>query len=172
MATTMRLGLDEYLKTSYQPDREYIDGGLKERHAGKWEHARLQALLTIWFGQNESRWGVMVSTEQRTRVTESRVRIPDLVIVPAGPQLDVLEAPPLLVVEILSPDDTYSDTQKRARDYLEMGVETVWIIDPETRSGRICIGKDWLERDRLEVPNTAIHVELAEMFCFLDKSRP
>jgi len=29
---------------------------------------------------------------------------------------------PLLVIEILSPDDTYSDTQERAQDYRAMGV--------------------------------------------------
>ena len=45
MATSTRLSLSEYMKTSYRPDREYVDGELLERNVGKWEHARLQALL-------------------------------------------------------------------------------------------------------------------------------
>jgi Uma2 family endonuclease len=77
---------------------------------------------------------------------------------------DILLDPPLLVIEILSPDDTYSDLQERCQDYRAMGVETVWIIDPKTRSGRMCIGLQWLEAERLEVPGTPIHVVLADLF--------
>ncbi len=172
MAAQTQIGIDEYLATSYRPDREYIEGELQERHVGKWEHARMQWLLVAWFAQREVEWAVMGSTEQRTRVAESRVRIPDLVIVAAGRQPDVLEQPPLLVVEILSPDDTYSDTQKRASDYRTMGVETVWIIDPATRSGRMCRQDSWIEQERLTVPGTPIYVELSELFRFLDQPLP
>ena len=172
MATQTRLSMEQYLATSYRPDREYLDGELKERNVGKWEHARLQWLLAAWFAQHERVWGILGSTEQRTLVTDSRVRIPDLVIVAAGPQPDVLTAPPLLVVEILSPDDSYSDTQQRARDYRQMGVETVWIIDPTTRTGRMCVGENWLERDHLEVPGSPIYADLSELFQFLDQPRP
>ena len=45
MATSTSLSLSEYMKTSYRPDREFVDGELRERNVGKWEHARLQALL-------------------------------------------------------------------------------------------------------------------------------
>ena len=86
------------METSYRPDREYVDGEIRERNVGKFEQARVQAL-------------------------PSRVRIPDLAVVLAGPQPDVLTDPPLLVVEILSPADTYSDTQERAQDYRDMGVQ-------------------------------------------------
>jgi Uma2 family endonuclease len=36
MATTMRIPLSEYLETSYRPDREYVDGEIRERNVGKW----------------------------------------------------------------------------------------------------------------------------------------
>ena len=45
MATQVRISLQEYLDTPYRPDREYIDGEVRERNVGKWEHARLQLLL-------------------------------------------------------------------------------------------------------------------------------
>jgi Uma2 family endonuclease len=164
MAAQTQLSLAEYLQTSYRPDREYVDGEVKERNVGKWEHARLQAMVAAWFFQHEEEWGVLVSTEQRTRVAAARVRIPDLVVVAAALQPAVLAEPPLLVIEILSPDDTYSDMEERARDYQQMGVQTVWIIDPSTRSGRMCIGADWLAAERLEVPGTPIFVELTPLF--------
>jgi Uma2 family endonuclease len=172
MATQVRISLQEYLETPYRPDREYVDGEVRERNVGKWEHARLQWLLAAWFASHESQWGVMGSTEQRTRVAPSRVRVPDLVIVNAGPQPDVIQTPPILVVEILSPDDTYSDLEERVADYRNMGVAAIWAIDPRTRSGRMCIGDDWKSARRLEVPGTQIFVELDELFSWLDRPRP
>ena len=112
----------------------------------------------------ESLWGVVGSTEQRLQVSASRIRVPDLVVLRPGPQPDVLQSPPLLVVETLSPDDSYSDTQERAQDYLTMGVATVWIVDPKTRSGRMCRGADWIANDRLKVPGTPPHVDLPEIY--------
>jgi len=172
MATPTQVSIEEYLNTSYRPDREYVDGEVRERNVGKWEHARIQWLLAGWFLQHEAEWGVMGSAEQRTRISSARVRVPDLIVVVAGPQPDVIVAPPLLVVEILSPDDTYSETEDRSRDYMNMGVETVWLIDPKTRTGRMCVSNSWTSASRLEVPGTPIYVELADLFSFLDKPKP
>ena len=171
MATSTQISLSEYLETSYQPDREYIDGELRERNVGKWEHGRLQAVLAAWFGDHEREWGIPVSTGQRSKVAPNRVRIPDLVLVANAPQPEVLTDPPVLVVEILSADDSYSDTQERAWDYRGMGVETIWIIDPKTRSGRMCVGADWVEADRLAVAGTPIFVELGAIFSQIQPER-
>jgi Uma2 family endonuclease len=170
MATTTLIPLDQYLSTSYRPDREYIDGDVVERNMGKWEHARIQALLTGWFYGHEQEWRIQTATEWRTQVSGSRVRIPDVILVRRGSQPEVLTDPPLLVIEILSPDDTYSDTQKRASDYQGMGVQTIWIIDPATRTARVCSGRSWLEATRLEVAGTPIYVELNTLFSALDAS--
>ena len=164
MAAILLIPLDEYLGASFRPDREYVDGEIRERNVGKWEHARLQLVLGAWFFMHEKQWGITSSTEQRVRVSESRVRVPDVVVLTAGAQPDVLTDPPLLVIEILSPDDSYSDTQERAQDYRAMGVETVWIIDPKTRTGRMCSGREWVEAERLEVKGTALYVNLPEIF--------
>jgi Uma2 family endonuclease len=164
MATVSYIPLHEYLGLCYRPDREYVDGEIRERNVGKWEHARVQWLLALWFGSHEKAWGITGSTEQRVQVAQNRVRVPDLVVLTAGAQPDVLIEPPLLVIEILSPDDSYSDTQERAADYRAMGVEMVWIIDPKTRSGRMCSGADWVESSRLEVKGTPLYVNLPEIF--------
>jgi Uma2 family endonuclease len=164
MATALHIPLNEYLGIIYRPDREYVDGEIRERNVGKWEHARLQLVLGAWFFMHEKQWGITSSTEQRVQVSESRVRVPDVVVLTAGAQPDVLTEPPLLVIEILSPEDSYSDTQDRAQDYRAMGVETVWIIDPKTRSGRMCSGTEWVEASRLEVKGTPLYVNLPEIF--------
>jgi len=135
---------------------------------GKWEHARVQWLLAAWFSNHEKEWGITGSTEQRVQVSHNAVRVPDLVVLKVGPQPDVLIDPPLLIIEILSPDDSYSDTQERAQDYRAMGVETVWIIDPKTRTGRMCSGTEWTEARRLIVVGTPLYVELDTLFSQID----
>jgi Uma2 family endonuclease len=172
MATTIQVAITDYLKTTYRPDRECIDGAMRERRVRKWEHARLQALLVMWFGRHEEEWSVQIATEWRTRVSPTRIRVPDLVAVLREPQPDVLTLPPLLVVEILSPDDSYADLQDRCQDYRVMGVPTVWIIDPTTRSARMCSGDNWMETRRLTAPNPQapgieMYVNLDELFAGL-----
>jgi Uma2 family endonuclease len=164
MATISHIPLQEYLETSYRPDREYVDGEIRERNVGKTEHARVQALLAAWFANHEQEWGIEVGTEWRVQVSQSRVRVPDLAVVFAGPQPDVLADPPLLIIEVLSPDDTYSDTQERAKDYSDMGVKTIWIVDPRTRTGRMCSGAQWVESARLRVNGTRLYVNLPDIF--------
>src|SRR5258708_27611471 len=106
MASAIPISVSEYLQTSYRPDREYVDGEVRERNVGKYEHARIQALLAMWFGRNDDLWSAMVVNEQRVRVSASRIRIPDVALIHTGPHPDVLTDPPILVVELLSPDDT------------------------------------------------------------------
>ncbi len=171
MASATQLSVSEYLDTPYRPDREYIDGELRERNVGKWDHSRVQALLAMWFGNREIEWGILAATEQRVRVSPTRVRIPDLIVVREEEQPDVTVEAPLLVVEILSPEDSYSDTQERAEDYFAMGVSTVWIIDPKTRTGRMCDSRAWISSLRLEVADSPIYADLSEIFANLDRSR-
>jgi len=42
MASATQIPVLEYLQNSYRPDREYVDGEVRERNAAQWEHARLQ----------------------------------------------------------------------------------------------------------------------------------
>ena len=168
MTTAAQTPMAEYLETSYRPDCEFVDGEIRQRNVGEWEHARMLSLLAGWCGKNEARWNILGASGVRLRVSASRVRIPDLVLLRSGPQPDVLFEAPLLIIEILSPDDTYTDLQERCRDYNNLGVKTVWIVDPKTRSGRMCLGAEWKETARLEVPGTPIFVELADLFLRLD----
>ncbi len=103
-------------------------------------------------------------TEQRIQVSPLIVRTPDLSVVTAGPQPDVFTDPPRLVIEILSPGDSCWDTEERAVDYRRMGIGTVWIVNPKTRSGRMCIGDTWRQASRLEVSGTPVHVDLDAIF--------
>ncbi len=172
MAATTQIALSEYLQTTYRPDQEYIDGELQERNLGKTDHARGLALLAIWFGAHEEEWQVVVTTEQRVKVAGDRVRIPDVTLVrPGALSEDVLSAPPLCVIEILSPEDTYSRTWEKAQDYRKMGVENIWLIDPGTRSGQASTASGWQDTLEFEIAGTPVRLSLADIFSKLDRSR-
>jgi Uma2 family endonuclease len=172
MASTTQITLSEYLQTSYEPDCEFVDGELQERNAGKTDHARVQALLAAWFIAHEADWDVLVTTEQRIQVAARRVRISDVTLVrPGALNEDVLTAPPLCVIEILSPDDRYSRTSERAQDYRRMGVENIWLIDPSTRSGQASTAEGWRDTMEFSIPSSPICLSLVDIFSRLDRSR-
>jgi Uma2 family endonuclease len=40
----------------------------------------------------------------------------------------MLVEPPLIVIEILWPDHSYTETELRAQDYRRMGIRNIWLI--------------------------------------------
>jgi Uma2 family endonuclease len=169
VATTSQLTLEAYLATVPKPDVEYIDGELKERPVVSSAHGLLQTIIGAWFFVHQNDWKVRAGVEVRTRVSASRVRLPDVVADRAYKWPAVLTKPPLIVIEILSADDSYAETQRLAHDYQKMGIENIWIIDPETRTGRACIANAWLETLRFQVNGTEIHLELDWLFKEMDR---
>ena len=45
-----------------------------------------------------------------------------------------LDVAPELIVEILSPDDRWSDLTQKLREYFAIGVRLVWVADPSART--------------------------------------
>ena len=45
-----------------------------------------------------------------------------------------LEVPPELVVEIISPSNPRKEIDEKIKEYLNIGVKWVWLIDPKNRS--------------------------------------
>ncbi len=176
MATPTLVSLEEYLRTDYRPDVEYIDGELRPKHRNledypvvMWAHVRLQSLLCSWFDQHEDEWGIIGGPDARTQVAEGRVRLPDIVMIPSGDSPEVLVDAPLLVIEIVSPSNTYHEIHERMRDYAAMGVPNLWIIDPQMRVARERRGDAWVDVARLTVPNSPIYVDVTALFKRLDR---
>ncbi len=70
MGVDSLLPVEEYLNTSYSPDKEYREGELVERNVGEKVHARLPALLAAYLQRREKQWNIEVYTELRVRVRE------------------------------------------------------------------------------------------------------
>lgn len=138
MATsTTSVSVEEYLRTTYRPDMDYVDGDLVERHVGEHKHSRLQSLVVLELGPREHERKFRVLTEQRLLVwgKKHRYRIPDVCVMALPYRSEpVLATPPHLVIEIVSPDDETADLLARVADYLRFGVPHIWIPDPYKRT--------------------------------------
>ena len=131
------VSVEEYLNTTYRPDRDYVEGVLLERNVGERDHSWMQALLVGAFLTRRGAWSVMPLPEQRVQIKPDRFRIPDVCIVRSDETDQIIRRPPILCVEILSKNDTVDAMEEKVSDYLEFGVPTVWVIDPRTRRGFI-----------------------------------
>ena len=133
---------------------------------GKRRHSRTQMRLGAWLFERETQHGHQVLTEQRVQVSHSRVRIPDICLVPKDDDEEVTQHPPALWIEILSPDDRWPRTHNKLRDVLDFGVPTIWIIDPysneawtATQDGQVTKVEDGILRCanlNLEMPLTEV----------------
>jgi Uma2 family endonuclease len=167
MPVATQVSVDEYLHTSYDPDRDYIDGEVVERLVGEFEHSRSQSMSAALLVGQEKKWGTLALTEQRVQVTPTRYRIPDVcVLAPGAPRERIIRHPPLLCIEILSKEDTMSDIMERVEEYLGMGVPYVWVIDPWRHRGYCYTSSGMAEAKDgvLRTSNPDLEVPLAALF--------
>ena len=163
----------EYLRTSWSPDREYIDGHIEERNLGEKEHSLIQRYLTFLFMLKRDEWGIEVYPELRTQTQARRFRVPDVLLMRKSDQFErYVTTPPLIAIEILSPEDTLTAMRAKAAEYREFGVENIWIIDPEPRIAYRYSGTalEEVHSGELTVPETPIRVVLGELFAELNRA--
>jgi Uma2 family endonuclease len=165
------LSIEEYLRTSYRPDADYVNGEIEERNLGEYEHARLQYLLAAYFVTREKLWAIKGVVEQRIRINSSRVRVADFAILRAdAPREKVTETPPLICIEIMSPEDRLSRAEQVLADYFAMGVANIWLIDPLRRAAFTFTANGLQKSDALELTTQdgQIRLSVGELFENLD----
>ena len=134
MSSATLVSVQEYLATSFRPDRDYVDGELQERNLGEEPHSLTQISLAAFLFNRRAQWRIRVLTEQRVQVSPTRFRVPDVCVLPASaPHDPIVQQAPFLCVEILSPEDRVLRLNDRISDYFQMGVRYVWLLDPLKR---------------------------------------
>jgi Uma2 family endonuclease len=164
--------VEEYLRTSWHPDRELVDGRIDERNLGEKEHSILQAYLTYLFMSKRAEWKIEVFPELRTQTRATNFRVPDVLVTHSKDKFQrYITRPPFIAIEILSPEDTMTAMRKKAEEYRFFGVDNIWIIDPDKR-GAYRYAEAGLEEVRageLMASGTPIRIDLSEMFAELDR---
>jgi len=166
MSTATLVSVDEYLRTTYEPDCDYVEGVLEERNVGTIDHSLTEVWIIGWLIKNwEGRLQGLV--ECRLKVAADRYRIPDVSVVRFPVQRQqVLTSPPYICIEVLSPDDTWGRLQERLDDYLSLGVPNIWVIDPTRRRGYRVTREGYLEAldGILRTSDGEVALPLADLF--------
>jgi len=171
MVSTTLIPVSEYLRTTYEPDCDYVDGELQERNLGERPHSFLQLILAAMFHANRRAWNIVAGTEVRVQVGAHRFRVPDVAVMRRSDPADsIVQTAPMICIEVLSPEDRLQRMQERIDDFARMGVEHIWLIDPFSRHAWIATadGSHARVTEAFSVPGTPIRISLAEVFAELD----
>ena len=171
MATAVTTPIEAYLAKTWRPDREYVDGEVRERNLGEFDHANLQTVLASWLSNRRRKWNVRVVVEQRVQVSATRFRIPDVSVLSASePREQIITHPPLICIEVLSKDDSLRSMRERVADYLAFGVPNIWLFEPEGREVWVCTADAMTKvtGSVLTAAGTEIAIPLDEIWADLD----
>jgi len=143
--TTTQLSIQYFLDLPESNERyELVDGQLKPKMSPKYKHSTLQLRLLMalnqWceqlgHGRVRPEWDVVLRRQE-----EDWVPIPDLTYVSyerlpeEWDEDEPCPVPPELVIEIISPGQTFSELTQKATDYLRAGVDRLWVVEPKAQS--------------------------------------
>lgn len=132
-------------------DRELVRGELREEPMTKrnpWHseaEANLTAMLVAWLRSQPKPRGKIYCGEAGFRLRrdpDTTVGI-DVAYVSAelaektSRDARIIDGPPALAIEILSPSDRHERIVEKIQDYLDCGVHVVWIVDPDFETVRV-----------------------------------
>ena len=165
-----QVSLDEYLRTDYEPDCDYINGELEKRSVGERDHSAVLAFFAKSFAVHEEQWKLEAHPAIRMRISSTRIRVADLAILPINSAYQgVLAIPPLAVVEVVSPEDRVSRYQARLDDYRAMGISNIWVVDPMRRKAFDCSQGGWQPVDSFESTKPPLTIALGPLWAKLDQ---
>lgn len=140
-----KLSLQEFLDSPESNERyEFVDGEIVPKVSPKYKHANAQGrfyrFIDDWCTQAQCgrvlpEWAVVLQ-----RRGQDWVPVPDLTYVSYErlPLEWEEDAPcpvlPELVIEIISPGQSFSEVTQKATDYLLAGVSRVWVVDNQAQS--------------------------------------
>lgn len=168
MSTKVLMNVEEYLRTSFDgADCEFLDGEVVERNMGELPHGDVQGNLYHRLRRLRPQLGIRAVPEIRIQIHSRRYRVADIAVwrddnIGSG----IPAVPPFLVVEILSPEDRMVRIAPKIQEYLSIGIEWVWVIDPAEQTAWCYSQKDprGAVRDVLRTENPAIEIPLDSAF--------
>lgn len=133
---------------------EIINGELLVSPSPNRAHQRLSVRLFMTMISNvqQHRLGEVLYAPVDVRLGVHDVVEPDILFIRADRRViyqksGVVEGPPDLVVEIVSPSSSSIDPIRKAALYARAGVPEYWLADPEHRTFRMLVLRDGIYRD-------------------------
>jgi Uma2 family endonuclease len=165
MATNALITSEQYLSTHFEREPELVHGEIAERPLPTFLHGNLQLRLGARLLALQPSYAVFTGVEVRVRIGLDLIRIPDISMW-AGPEPPpaLPTTPPLLTVEISSPDDRLYDLLQRFEEYRVWGVQHIWLIQPELKRCHIYDQGSLTEVSRFMLPQFDLEIPAADLF--------
>ena len=130
-------------------NHEVVDGELVMSPKNNFIHGRIctRLLTAVENFNREHRLGVVLDSSTGFWMFNRNCRAPDVSFIPKS-RLDSLKFSPSsrqffpgapdLAAEILSPNNSRSEIDRRLRDFFASGTQIAWLINPDTNSVEVC----------------------------------
>ncbi len=168
MVTTLvkNLSFEEYLNYDDGLGWKYelVDGQLEIMNPPKIEHFLivnfLDTTLTEEIKRLTLRWLCFRETGVRTGRNKSRLSDLSVVTLEDAKELQnasaVFQSPPLLIVEVVSPESVKRDYRYKRSEYAALGVSEYWIVDPLESKISVLFLEEGLYEDTVFTANQKI----------------
>ncbi len=152
------LTVDEYLRTPYEWEPEYVRGELVERPYNDLAHSFLAGRMCRFMPHRG-----FTTASISLRIAPDLIRIADMAIFAKVPRADIPDEPPLVAVEILVPEDRFTHIMQKLSEYWAWGVANIWVISPKLQKFYVYDGS-LRERDRFELAEYNLRISAADLF--------
>jgi Uma2 family endonuclease len=169
-AATAFVPVEEYLRSSFEPDAEYVDGQIEERAAGENDHSAWQGAIYFWFQQQAKSGQIRVRTDLRVQVAPTCFLVPDVTLLDRNRPIEqIVTHPPIAVFEIVSPADAVKRVMAKCGRYERMGVKTILVVDPDGPKYQYVSGRlEPLQARAFDIPGSSCRFDLDEIEKLLD----
>lgn len=147
--TPLKMTIEEYLAYDDGTDKRYEleNGVLIEMPPGTGKHEAIIAFLLVRFFLEKQRLGLTL--EPRSNgvevLTDMQIRRPDVLVMTQQQAAAIentsaiLETPPPLIVEVVSPESKNRDYNIKTIEYASFSVNEYWIVDPLQSRVTVCL---------------------------------
>ncbi|MGI8742783.1 MAG: Uma2 family endonuclease [Bryobacteraceae bacterium] len=164
MGARLQVSPAEYLSTSFEGlDREYVHSEIVERTTPNFPHAEAQGNLFSSFRQFRESYSLFPGVELRMRLADDLYRVADVAVFEGKRPELVPRDPPLVTIEILSPDDRWSDVLEKLDEYQTWGVAHIWLVDLARQRLFVYRSGDIVAVDALRIPGYPIEIRYADI---------
>lgn len=162
--TQTLIPIEEYLRTVYEPDAEFVDGRIVERSMPEDPHSAAQVRLVQLFTPVSASNNLYLRTELRMKLSSACIRIPDFAVFQGKPAELVPSSPPLVVVEIVSREDRHTQIIQKCAEYRSWGVPHIWLADPWQRQLSVYGDNGLRGVESFQVTDFGLEITVADIF--------
>ena len=163
-AKPIAIPMEEYLRTSYEYDAEWVDGEVVERSLPTYSHARAERRIVHRLANSEAQARLFASPNQRIWVSAQRWRIPDISIFADREPEGRYQSNVYAAIEILSPEDSMSSLLDKLAEFAAAGIQHLWVVDPGHALLLKYVGRGLAEVAAIEFPDRGFRLTAQEIF--------